>query len=316
MHYRPLGRTGLQVSVLGLGTGTRFGDARNLTPPERERLVRGALDLGVNYFDTAAIYGEAEVFLGAALAGVARESYVLATKFFPTDASGAPVAPAALRNSVEHSLRALRVDSVDILQIHGLRPHWLQPVLGTLGAELETLRKEGKYRHLGVTETILEDPRHEMLPTALAAVPLAQALVGYSLLSPWAEVAALPACHRQGVGVVAMVAVPRALREPAFLAQLIRDARVRGEGGVGELGEDNPLDWLLDAHSPTLPAAGYRFALSHAAVSAVLAGTLNLDHLRANAATACAPPMPAAQLARVRSIFLRTNPQHWILRHL
>jgi aryl-alcohol dehydrogenase-like predicted oxidoreductase len=77
-----------------------------------------------------------------------------------------------------------------------------------------------------------------------------------------------------------------------------------------------PLDWLLDAHSPTLPAAGYRYVISHPAVASVLAGTLNLVHLAANAAAVCALPMPEVQLARVRSMFLRTDPRHWILRHI
>jgi L-galactose dehydrogenase len=316
MKYRRLGRTGLNVSVLGLGTGSRFGDAAKLTAAERERLVLGALDLGINYIDVAAIYGWAEAFLGAALAGVERERYVLATKFFPVDSAGVPVTPAALRASVEASLRALRVETLDILQIHGVRPTWLQPVLDSVGAELDALRAGGKFRFCGITETILEDPRHEMLPAAAATGRFEQALVGYSFLSPWAEPAALPACGKAGIGVVAMVAVPRALREPAFLAQLIREARARGEAAVGELPDESPLDWLLDAHGPDLPAAAYRYVVAHPAVTSVLAGTLNLEHLRANAAAVCAPAMPESQLARLRSIFLHTDPQNWVLRHL
>lgn len=316
MIYRALGRTGLSVSVLALGTGTRFGDGRNLSCPERERLVHGALDLGINYIDTAAIYGEAEAFLGDVLSGVPRERYVLATKFFPVDPAGLPVTSAALRTSVENSLRALRVESVDILQIHGVRPQWLQPVLNALGATLEALREEGKFRFLGVTETIVEDPLHEMLPLAVASGRFTQALVGYNFLSPWAETVALPACQRDRVGVVAMVAVPRALRDPAFLGQLLGEARARGESGADELSENDPLEWLLDGYSPTLPAVGYRYTVSHPAVATVLAGTLNLDHLCANAAAVCAPTMPEAKLARLRAIFLRGDPRHRILRHI
>lgn len=316
MIRRRLGRTGLEISVLGLGTGTRFGDGRNTTSTERQRLVHGALALGVNYFDVAPMYMEAEAFLGEALAGVPREQYVLATKFFPVDAAGSPLAPEALRASVETSLRRLRVESVDVLQLHGIRPAWLGPVLARLGAELEALNSEGKYRFLGVTETIVEDPRHAMLRAAAATGRFAQALVGYSLLSPWAEPEALPACAAAEVGVVAMVAVPRALRDPAFLAQLIADARGRGEPGVSDLPAHDPLGWLLDAHSPTLPVAGYRYAVAHCAVASVLAGTLSLDHLRDNIAAVTAPPFRAETLARVRSVFLRTRPEHWVLRNL
>src|SRR5262245_49932733 len=117
MLYRPLGRTGLNVSILGLGTGTRFGDPRNQTQDQATRLVRTALELGINYLDTAPMYLEAESILGQALAGVPRASYVLATKFFPMDKAGVPFTPEQLRLSVEQSLRRLRVESIDILQL-------------------------------------------------------------------------------------------------------------------------------------------------------------------------------------------------------
>lgn len=312
MNYRPLGRTGLQVSVLGLGTGTRFGNQREHPQESATRLVRAALELGINYIDTAAIYNDAEAMLGAALAGVPREQYVLATKFFPADQAGAPIAPAQLRASVEQSLRRLRVETVDVLQIHGLRPHWQEPVLAALGETLAALQREGKFRFLGVAETIVGDPRHEMLVAAAPTGSFAQALVAYNLLSPWAECAALPACARHDVGAVAMVAVRRALHDPVLLGRLVREARARGEAGVAELADTGPLDWLLDADTPTLAAAGYRFAIAHPAVAAVLAGTLNLEHLRANVAAVNAPPLPAEKLARLRAIFLRTDPVKWV----
>ncbi len=311
MHYRPLGQTGLQISVLGLGTGTRFGDPKNQSRTDATRLVRTALDLGVNYIDTAPMYLAAEEILGEALAGVPRERFLLATKFFPADEHGAPFTPAQLRASVVRSLQRLRLDTIDVLQLHGLRPHWVNPVMDALGGELEALQREGKYRFLGASETIVEDPRHAMLPLVAPSGRFSMGLVGYSPLSPWAELRALPACAKHGIGVVGMVAVPRALRDPARLQQLIHEARGRGEAGVNELPGENPLDWLIDEHTPTLAAAGYRFAVAHPAIASVLAGTLSREHLEANIAAVCAPPMPAVQLDRVRQIFLRTDPDKW-----
>lgn len=315
MHYRTLGRTGVKVSVLGLGTGARFGDpTRN--QESLTRLVRGALDLGVNYIDTAAMYLEAEARLGVALAGVPRERFVLATKFFPANkTTGTPITPDQLRASVDNSLRQLRLETVDVLQLHGLRPPWLAPVMEQLGEELTALQQEGKYRFLGVAETIVDDPLHEMLPAA-AAGRFDQALVGYSVLSPWAEQAALPACARAGIGAVGMVAVRQALRDPEMLTQLIRAAKARGEAAVRDLSDENPLDWLLDGFCPTVPAAAYRFAIAHPALASVLSGTLSLDHLRDNLVAVTAPPMPSEQLARVRAIFLETDPRQWILYNL
>jgi aryl-alcohol dehydrogenase-like predicted oxidoreductase len=108
-----------------------------------------------------------------------------------------------------------------------------------------------------------------------------------------------------------MVAVRRALRDPAHLVRLLQAARERGEPGASDLPAENPLDWLLDGHAPTLAAAGYRFAIAHPAIASVLAGTLSIDHLRANIAAVCAPPMPAEQISRIRQVFLGTNPEHW-----
>ena len=311
MQFRPLGRTGFRVSIVGLGTGSRFGDLRNQTQEEATRLVRGALDLGVNYIDTAPMYLEAEAMLGTALAGVPRERFAVATKVFPVNPAGMPITPAQLRESVERSLARLRLETIDILQLHGLRAHWIDPVLTSLGSELGALRREGKFRFLGVTETIVEDPRHEMVPLLSSRHPLDTALVAYSLLSPWAELTALPACRARDIGVVGMVAVRRALRDSELLNSVLTAGRARGEPGILELPSHRPLDWLLDEHSPTLVAAGYRFAVAHPAVSCVLSGTLKIEHVRQNIAAVCAPPMADEQVARIRRVFLRTNPERW-----
>lgn len=311
MLYRTLGATGLRVSVLGLGTGTRFGDPRQNSAADAARLVRAALDFGINYIDTAAIYGEAEAQLGAALAGVPRERFIIATKFWPVDAGLQPITPAELRASVNRSLQRLRVETIDVLQIHGLRPAWLGPVMDRLGPELAALREQGRYRYLGVSETIVEDPVHEMVPWAAADGRFAAALIGYNPLSPWAEHSTLPACEAVRMGVIAMVAIGRALRDPAKLERLIREARERGEPGVANLPRKDPLGWLRDAAGGSMAAAGLRFAASHPAVATVLAGTLDVEHLRENVTAACRPPLPEEVRARVRRVFLNTDAAYW-----
>lgn len=312
MKQARLGRTGLRVSVLGFGTGSRFGDRGRNPPRQATELVRTALDLGINYFDVAPMYGEAEALLGEALAGVAREAYVVATKFFPATAEGEPITPQQLRGSVESSLRRLRCGTIDLLQVHGLRPHWAGPVLDRLGGELEALRREGKFRHLGVTETIVEDPGHEMVARALAAAPaIGAALVAYHPFSPWAEGSALPAAQAADCGVVVMVAVGRSLRDAASVRQFLAAARDRGDIPPGGDPPGEFLDWLGDPFSATPAAAGLRFAAAHPAVSGVLVGTLDAGHLRANAAALAAPPMAAEVRERLRACFLVTDPARW-----
>jgi aryl-alcohol dehydrogenase-like predicted oxidoreductase len=155
MQTRVLGRTGLRVSEIGFG-GAPAGIANYLEPwdpggaAETESLVAAihrALDLGVNYFDTAPGYGEGagETLFGRALAG-RRDRAILATKTGARDAQG-------VRNSVEASLRRLQTDVIDVLQFHGgwYPPEDVERILGEGLPAYQALRDEGKIRFLGFT---------------------------------------------------------------------------------------------------------------------------------------------------------------------
>lgn len=159
MELRLLGATGLRASLLGLGT-VRFGRteglklARPASLPDDaaiDRLVGRALDLGVNLFDTAPAYGTSEERLGRALAG-RRGQVLLCTKAgesFEDGRSGFDFRPAAIRASLERSLRRLRTEHVDILLLHsdgiGEGPEKFGPAM----AELEALKARGLVRATG-----------------------------------------------------------------------------------------------------------------------------------------------------------------------
>ena len=106
VEYRQLGRTNLSVSLLGIGSGgaNRLGQRHGSDRTDSHRLVRHALDLGINFFDTAPTYGDSESLLGEALAGVPRQSYVLGTKFAPRERSSGSGArfPRSQPAPVEH----------------------------------------------------------------------------------------------------------------------------------------------------------------------------------------------------------------------
>ena len=127
MEYRRFGRTDLQVSAIALGSGgpNRFGQRVGIPEAHIHRLVRHALELGINLFDTSPGYSDSELILGRALAGVARDRYHLSTKVVIDDAvTGEHPAPVQqVVASVEASLRRLRVDHVDVLLLAG----WPQP---------------------------------------------------------------------------------------------------------------------------------------------------------------------------------------------
>jgi aryl-alcohol dehydrogenase-like predicted oxidoreductase len=153
VDYRNLGRSGLKVSPLCLGT-MMFGKWGNADHGECIRIIHRALDAGVNFIDTANGYsdGESEIIVGKALAD-RREEAVLATKVW------APVGPGpnqrglsrkAIQEQVEHSLRRLGTDVIDLYQIH--RPDATTPIEETL-ATLDDLVRQGKVRYLGLSTT-------------------------------------------------------------------------------------------------------------------------------------------------------------------
>ncbi|MEQ6901853.1 aldo/keto reductase [Nocardioides sp. YIM 152588] len=151
MAYRPLGRTGVEVSAVSLGTGSLGEMFGPLPEADALSLVDEALDAGINLVDTSPYYCSAEERLGKALTPAKRDGVVLATKagrYGPTDFD---FSPARIRRSLEESLRRLGTDHVDVLQLHDVEFVDLDPVLSDSVAELLRLREEGKCRFIGIT---------------------------------------------------------------------------------------------------------------------------------------------------------------------
>ena len=304
MNYRTLGRTGLRVSVLGIGTGgpSQFGQNSGVSETDVSRMVRRALALGVNFFDTAAGYGESEAILGRALAGAPREDYVLATKV-QVARDDWTATPEDVVVTVERSLERLRVDVIDIMQFHGVKPEDYARTIEIFLPVMERLQEQGKFRFLGVSETYSQDFRHEMFPMALADDHFDTAMVGYNMISPTAEHRVLPMCREKNVGVICMVAVRRALSRPDVLAERIAYAKEKGLIERDSVPDDDPLGWLVKGHVTSLPSAAYKYVASHPAMGTVLTGTANIDHLEANVKAVLGPPLPDDDMARLREIF-------------
>lgn len=309
MEYRRLGRTGVNVSVLGLGTGgaNRFGQGRTdrpTGPDEATALVRAALDLGVNYFDTAHAYGLSEDLLGAGLAGVPRSDYHLATKYSFRDAAGAVVTPAAVEAAIGLSLRRLRVDVLDVLQVHGLTMPWYEQVVASHLPVLMKARERGVIRAIGVTESFAgDDPAHEMLIRALRDGHFEVVMVGYNVLHQNAEREVLPLAEAAGVGVVVMAAVRRALRSRETLESVIADLKATGQLATDAVPDADPLGWLVDQGASSVPAACYRYVMDPKAVATVLTGTFDPAHLAENAADMARGPLPVGDRDRLRATF-------------
>jgi len=205
MDKRILGKTGLEVSTIGLGCmGMSFSYGPPKDKQEMITLIRGAVERGVTFFDTAEVYGPFtnEELLGEALAPV-RDQVVIATKFGfdtsvdPKGTKGAPVLnsrPEHIREVVEASLQRLRTDVIDLLYQHRVDPSVpIEDVAGTV----KILIQEGKVKHFGLSEAGVQT-----ICRAHAVQPVAALQSEYSLWWRKPEAEVLPTLEELGIGLV------------------------------------------------------------------------------------------------------------------
>ena len=240
MHYVTLGRTGLRVSVMGLGGGghSKLGRRTDKSHAESVALVKTALDLGVNIIDTAEAYGTEDI-VGEAIKSVPRDSVVLSTKK-STWVNGPPPKPEKVVASLEASLKRLRTDYIDIYNLHGVLPEVYPEARDAFLPALLRMRDQGKIRFLGITEAFEVDHGHTMLQDALADDCWDMMMVGFSLLNQTARKFVFPHTTRQNVGTLIMFAVRRALSHPERLREIVADLRQRSLLDDG-LDDSDPL---------------------------------------------------------------------------
>jgi hypothetical protein len=267
MQHRPLGKTGLEVSVIGLGCAPMM----SLSTAEGVRLVQRAVELGITYMDTARSYGETEVMIGKALRGQ-RERVVLSTK------TGARTREAA-RHSIQASLERLQTDHVDNCHIHGLSEgRDMDARLGPGGA-LEALieaRQQGLVRHIGCTahtsRTLLRALERFEFETILVPMNIVER-------EPLAEL--IPLCQRRGVGVTIMKPVATGLLPAGIALKWLLNqpiaTTVPGPTTVEELEQDVAVGNLAD----------YALSPAEQAQAAELAS--GLEHVRCRICGACEP---------------------------
>jgi len=302
MRYRPLGNSGLQVSVVGLGCNN-FGSRLDLDGTRA--VVDAAIESGITLLDTADIYGgrygASEQLLGEVLHG-RRDEVVLATKFghqshdmgFPP-AAGAKGSRAYIRRSIEASLTRLQTDHLDLYQLH--TPDPVTPIEETLAA-LDELVKEGKVRYLGHSNLAgwqLAEAAHLAVEGGLT--PFVSAQNHWSLLEREVEKELVPAAEHYGVGVL-----------PYFpLAQGLLTGKVR-RGDVPpadsrlatrqELVTDERLDRVealtkwAESHGRTLLEVAFGVLLARPVCASVIAGATRPEQVYANVAAGQWEPTP------------------------
>jgi aryl-alcohol dehydrogenase-like predicted oxidoreductase len=303
MQKRTLGRTGLQVSPLALG-GLFTSDLGGGVDPTVETLER-AFDLGLNFIDTAPAYANSEATLGQALQRVSNKpgDLVISTKIGGRPESFDPQNEKHLFESVEESLRLLRVETIDLLIIHepdrpGQYNWWADPqaVEGPAIHVLKTLKKQGKIRFTGLGGTTVNEMHHLVASNRFDVLLTA---FNYSLLYREAALELLPAARALDMGVML-----GSVLQQGGLAKRYDDAlRVKPPWMSSQRRQQFlALYRLVDASGMSLPELSIRFAAAHPAVSTVLLGTSKAQHLAAAVRDLEQGPLPEDLVEQLNDI--------------
>jgi aryl-alcohol dehydrogenase-like predicted oxidoreductase len=324
MEQRQLGRTGLKVSVLSFGCGAVGGLMTRGEPRDQERAVARALELGINYFDTAALYGNgtSETNLGRVLAKL-KPSVIVATKVRVPPADRGRIG-AAVAASLETSLKRLGRDSVDIFHFHNTLAEsgagetiGLDATLNEVLPAFERLRKEGKTRYIGIT-ALGETP---LLLRLADAGSFDTAQICFNALNPTAGdtlPAGYPAqdyqglmqhAHKAGMGTIGIrVLAGGALSGSTWRHPLaMPEVPPIGSGAdyQADVGRAQRLEPMIgEGHVASLSEMAMRFAIANPALSTTLIGLANLEQLEAAASAVLKGPLPAAALARLKELQL------------
>jgi aryl-alcohol dehydrogenase-like predicted oxidoreductase len=301
MEYKPLGKTGLKVSVAGLGCGgnSRLGLGRGASVDDCVSVVRAAVDLGVNLLDTAEAYGTEEI-VGAAVRHYDRDKLVISTKaLFRTGDSGETVT-----RKVEAALKRLGLDHVDVFHFHAVNPASYEHHRDVLAPALLKLKEQGKVRHVGITETGPNDPEQKMLARAIQDAPWEVIMLAYSLMNQGARRRVFPTTQSRGIGTLLMFVVRNIFSNAAYRRDVFARLVEQGQLDASILSEGDPLGFLVaEGGAESITDAAYRYARHERGADVILFGTGNKAHVKDNVASILRPPLPPPVIDRLHALF-------------
>jgi aryl-alcohol dehydrogenase-like predicted oxidoreductase len=288
METRRIGS--LAVSVVGLGCnnfGGRLDDARATAS-----VVDAALDAGINFLDTADVYGRtrSEEFLGRAL-GRRRGEIVLATKFgMVIDERRHGARPAYVRQALDESLRRLGTDYVDLYQLH--RPDDTVPIADTLGA-LDDAVRAGKVREIGCSNFSVDQLRQAEAAVRPGGARFVSVQNEYSLFHREPEEGVLAECERQGIAFIPYFPLASGLLtgkyrrgEPPPQGTRLAEGRFSSALSDARLAKVEALMAFAEGRGHTLLELAFSWLLARPTVVSVIAGATKPEQARANAAAA------------------------------
>ena len=298
MKRRKLGRTGLEVSELGMG-GLFVSSVGGELEQAREA-VRRAIELGVNYVDTAPTYANSEEVLGKILPDI-EQPFILSTKIGGRPDPFNPQDRDCLMASVEESLRLLNRDTIDILMVHepdrpgqyDWWPDW-EDFGGPALDLLEDLKKDGTIRYTGLGGTTAYEMAR-LIRTGHFDVVLTA--FNYSLLWREAELEVLPAAREQNMGIVIGSALQQGALSRCFTEAL--DAPWLNKPRREQL---RVLYAYVEELGMSLPELALRFVISNPDISTVLMGARSREEVEQNVASVEVGPLPSDVMARLDEI--------------
>ena len=293
MQYRQLGDSGIEVSAICLGSWLTYGVG--VDDSAGRACVDAAFDVGINFIDTANVYGRgaAEEFLGRALQGRARDSYVLATKlFFPMSDSDKGLSAAQVAKQIDASLTRLQTDYVDLYQCHRYDPD--TPLEETMGALSEVVRS-GKARAIGFSEWA-----PEQIEAAVALAPSHVKFVSsqpqYSLLWRRPEAKVIPVSIANGIGQIVWSPLAMGVLSGKYApgAEIPAGSRASGEDAqyMGRYMTDPVLEAvqrlkpLADQAGCTMAQLAIAWVLAQPGITSAIVGASRPEQLRETAAAA------------------------------
>jgi aryl-alcohol dehydrogenase-like predicted oxidoreductase len=306
MRYRPLGRTGIEVSEIGYGAWG-IGGKQWLGGSDGESVaaLRRSFELGLNFIDTALAYGDghSERLVGS----IAPASVAIATKVPPKNRVWPARAGSSIEDvfpyeyvmdSTEESLRNLKREAIDVLQLHVWNPEWTDR--DEWRRAFEDLKKSGKVKHVGVSINAHKpDSALDVVRTGL----MDTVQVIYNIFDQSPEVYLLPLCLEMNVGVLARVPLDEGAltgtmtEETTFPSGDFREGYFRGDRKKQVVEHVDALRKDLEGVKGSLPEIALRFCLSNTAVSTVIPGMRSMRSVEMNCATPDLGPLDLDELA-------------------
>lgn len=329
MRYREFGATDLSVSEIGIGAypisglqtrpdGTQAGWT-GVEDKESVALIHRAEELRVNLIDSAEGYGagHSEKIVGEALQGARREKWIVATKVQPNqgldrDKADTAAAKRRILEACEGSLRRLRMETIDLYQLHAIPHEWAsETVMEALGQ----LKQEGKVRFYGISTN-----NQAAIGRLRSFGPVEVLQIGYNLLERSAD-ELLTWAKRERIGTLIRVPLAKGMLtgkyKGADAAETLPEADLRRERfarpEAREAFEKLPqLNFLADGTGRTMPQAALQFVLQHPGVSCVIAGAKTRQQIEENAAAADVPAIEGEELEKALKIAETIQTPGWI----